>query len=84
MSVDEALESFRSFGNLVFAKERLFHERTLLYFPRAKYSTKRVRKAFLGIIRESMNKHRREEVENYQIETEPFAMPKYSDQCCHT
>ncbi|KIX05752.1 uncharacterized protein Z518_03724 [Rhinocladiella mackenziei CBS 650.93] len=84
MSVEEAIEKFRYFGDSVFAKERLFHERRILYFPRAKYSTRRTRKAFLEIIRESMKKHGGGEVENYEVETEPFAMHKNCDQFCHT
>lgn len=83
MSVDEAIEAFRSFGDSVFAKERLFHERRLLYFPRAKYSTKRTKKAFLKIIHDGMRKHSEGELENYQVEKEPFAMPRYSDHQCH-
>jgi hypothetical protein len=50
MSVDEALRQYTEFGNAVFGKARWWHERSIFYWPRAKYSTRRARGAIVDII----------------------------------
>ncbi|KAI1802871.1 FabD/lysophospholipase-like protein [Daldinia bambusicola] len=56
MTVDEALEQYESFGKSVFGKARRWHERSIIAFPRAKYSSKKVMSAFQNIIQKSMGK----------------------------
>ncbi|KAK2780857.1 hypothetical protein FQN53_000924 [Emmonsiellopsis sp. PD_33] len=50
MTVDEALDHYRTFGNQVFGKARWWHERSILYCPRAKFSSKRARIAIKKVI----------------------------------
>ncbi|PGH12740.1 hypothetical protein AJ79_04101 [Helicocarpus griseus UAMH5409] len=50
MTVDEALDHYHTFGNMVFGKPRLGHERSFFYLPRSKYSSKRVREAIITVI----------------------------------
>lgn len=54
MSVDDALAQYTQFGNEVFGKARWWHERSILWYPRAKYPTRKVRAAFQRIIMERL------------------------------
>ncbi|KAI9775008.1 MAG: hypothetical protein M1839_001608 [Geoglossum umbratile] len=76
MSVQEALEEYKDFGNEVFGSPRWRHERSLLWLPRSKYATRNVRGAILKVIENSL---RREDpkVRQWQAETERFLSPDY-------
>jgi hypothetical protein len=50
MSVDEALTKYVEFGTSVFGRARWFSERSVLYFPRAKYSSHRTMEAIVDVI----------------------------------
>ncbi|CCT67855.1 uncharacterized protein FFUJ_14606 [Fusarium fujikuroi IMI 58289] len=50
MSVDQALDTYKSFGNDIFGKPRLFHERSYCYYPRANFSSRKTHEAFQEII----------------------------------
>ena len=50
MSTDEALATYVAFGNAVFGKARWWHERSLLWLPRAKYPSRKIRQAILTVI----------------------------------
>ncbi|RGP60191.1 calcium-independent phospholipase a2-gamma [Fusarium sporotrichioides] len=50
LSVDQALDTYKSFGNAVFGKPRWFHERSILWYPRAKFSCRKTRAAFQDAI----------------------------------
>ncbi|VUC32771.1 unnamed protein product [Clonostachys rosea] len=54
MSVDEALEQYEDFGNEVFGKARWWHERSLFWYPRAKYSSRKTREAFQKVVLKSL------------------------------
>lgn len=84
MSVREALAAYEHFGNSVFAHGRWFHERTLLYLGRAKYSTRLVRRTLLEIIQEAMKKFHLKPVIAIDAENEKLALPKGREQQCHT
>ncbi|KAI1774593.1 acyl transferase/acyl hydrolase/lysophospholipase [Hypoxylon cercidicola] len=68
MSVDEALKQYTVFGNEIFGRPRWWHERTVpLWYPRAKYSTRKTREAFKKIIKDSLKMGN-----NGQPDVEPF------------
>jgi len=54
MSVDDALAQYAEFGNSVFGKARWWHERSKLWYPRAKYPSRKVRAAIQRIIFERL------------------------------
>ncbi|KAK8042944.1 FabD/lysophospholipase-like protein [Apiospora phragmitis] len=54
MSVQQALDSYEKFGNRVFGKPRRSHLRSLLWYPRSKYSTLNVESAFIKLISEQL------------------------------
>ncbi|KAF5972829.1 hypothetical protein FBULB1_8557 [Fusarium bulbicola] len=69
MSVDQAMDTYKSFGNAVFGKPRVFHERRFLY-PRAKFSSRKTRAEYQKIIYEALQ---REKVCFYsEAEVEPL------------
>ena len=77
MSLEEALQAYAAFGTSVFGQGRWFHERSVLFLPRSKYATRKVRKAILAVIRNKLNKDRNEPLVDYKIETEPLKSPDY-------
>lgn len=68
MSVDQALDTYKSFGNAVFGKPRRFHELSLSYWPRAKYSCRQTREAYKKIIYDTLQLER--ECDPSEVETE--------------
>ncbi|CAG9997027.1 unnamed protein product [Clonostachys byssicola] len=54
MSVDQALDQYKAFGNDIFGKPRWWHERSLFWFPRAKYSSRKTREAFQKVVLERL------------------------------
>ncbi|KAI1063832.1 hypothetical protein LB506_005398 [Fusarium annulatum] len=58
MSVDQALDTYKSFGNAVFGKPRRFHELSFPYWPRAKYSCRQTREAYQKIIYDTLQRER--------------------------
>ncbi|KAG8668259.1 hypothetical protein FPOAC1_007637 [Fusarium poae] len=56
LSVDEALDTYKAFGNAVFGKPRRFHERSILWWPRAKYSCRKTRAAFQDAIHKALKR----------------------------
>ncbi|KAI9766129.1 MAG: hypothetical protein M1839_005024 [Geoglossum umbratile] len=76
MSVGEALEEYKDFGNAVFGSPRWCHEKSLLWLPRSKYATRKLRGALLKVIGNSL---RREDpgVRQWRAETERFLSPDY-------
>ena len=82
MSVEEGLQAFISFGTSVFGHSRWFHERSVLFLPRSKYATRRVRRAILTVIRDKLNKSRHQPLVDYRIETEPLESPDYMCRTC--
>ncbi|KAI0384264.1 acyl transferase/acyl hydrolase/lysophospholipase [Hypomontagnella monticulosa] len=77
MTVEEALSQYKEFGNAVFGKARWWNERSLppLWFPRAKYASKKARAAFKKIIYNKMVKENRK-LFPYHIDTVPFKYRK--------
>ncbi|KAI0161746.1 FabD/lysophospholipase-like protein [Hypoxylon sp. FL1284] len=72
MSVDEALKQYSVFGNDIFGRPRWWHGQSVpLWWPRAKYSTRKTREAFKRIITNSKQRGN-----NEQPNMEPF---KYRD-----
>jgi hypothetical protein len=67
MSVDQAIDSFMDFGNRVFGQPRVFHEKSTLFLPRAKYSAAKAREAFKTIIENSTASD-----SNFSADTEIF------------
>ncbi|KAM0491744.1 hypothetical protein ACHAP8_010373 [Fusarium lateritium] len=57
LSVDEALDTYKSFGNAVFGRPRWFHERSLLWYPRAKFSCRKTRAAFQEAIIKALERN---------------------------
>lgn len=53
MSTTKALETYSSFGQSVFGKARWFHERSWLWYGRAKYPSQNVKKTLVDIIQKS-------------------------------
>ncbi|KAF5626091.1 calcium-independent phospholipase A2-gamma [Fusarium sp. NRRL 52700] len=58
MSVDQALDTYKSFGNAVFGKPRVFHERSYRYYPRAKFSSRKTHEEFQKIIYEALQREK--------------------------
>ncbi|KAF4458112.1 Calcium-independent phospholipase A2-gamma [Fusarium austroafricanum] len=58
MSVDQAMDAYKDFGNAVFGKPRWFHERSILYYPRAKFSCRKTREAFQMVVLQSLQRER--------------------------
>ncbi|KAM0199319.1 hypothetical protein ACHAPQ_011244 [Fusarium lateritium] len=58
MSVDQALDTYKAFGNAVFGKPRWFHERSFLWYPRAKFSCRTTRAAFQDVIYQTLRRER--------------------------
>lgn len=77
MSVEEAQQAYVTFGTSVFGHSRWFHERSVLFFPRSKYATRKLRKAILAVIREKLNKDRTQPLVDYKIEHEPLESPEH-------
>lgn len=55
-SVDEALDTYKSFGNAVFGKPRWFHVRSILWYPRTKFSCRKTREAFQDAIKKALER----------------------------
>ncbi|EKJ69740.1 hypothetical protein FPSE_10056 [Fusarium pseudograminearum CS3096] len=55
-SVDEALDTYKSFGNAVFGKPRWFHVRSILWYPRTKFSCRKTREAFQDAIKKALKR----------------------------
>ncbi|KAF4342803.1 calcium-independent phospholipase A2-gamma [Fusarium beomiforme] len=70
MSVDQALDAYKDFGNAVFGKPRWFHERSILWYPRAKFSCRKTREAFQLIIYRCLQRER--ECFPSEADTEPL------------
>ncbi|KAF5250911.1 hypothetical protein FANTH_3965 [Fusarium anthophilum] len=68
MSVDQALDTYKSFGNAVFGKPRQFHELSYSYWPRAKYSCRQTREAYKEIIFNALQLEK--ECDPSEVETE--------------
>jgi hypothetical protein len=77
MSVEEAQQAYTVFGTSVFGHSRWFHERSVLFYPRSKYATRKLRKAILAVIRDKLNKGRTQPLVDYKIEHEPLESPDY-------
>jgi hypothetical protein len=77
MSVEEAQQAYRVFGTSVFGHGRWFHERSALFCPRSKYATRKVKRAMLAIIRDSLNKGRTQPLVDYRIVHESLESPEY-------
>ncbi|KAI0106932.1 FabD/lysophospholipase-like protein [Daldinia grandis] len=75
MPVDEALRQYKMFGDNVFGKARWWHARSGLWFPRAKYPSKKARNAFKQIIHDKITEHD-ETLPYYQAEMELFKYRK--------
>ncbi|KAF4477200.1 Calcium-independent phospholipase A2-gamma [Fusarium agapanthi] len=58
MSVDQALDTYKSFGNAVFGKPRVFHERSWRYYPRAKFSSRKTHGEFQKLIYEALQREK--------------------------
>lgn len=71
MSTTEAVSQYTRFGNTVFGKARWFHERSFLFFPRAKFATRKVEEAILDVINQKLKKHN-SEVKAWKPRQEPF------------
>ncbi|KAM0491100.1 hypothetical protein ACHAQF_009232 [Verticillium nonalfalfae] len=71
LSVDNALKQYLEFGNEVFGKPRLWHERSWAWYPRAKYATRRVRGAFQQMIYRNLPGDH-EPMTETRAKTEPF------------
>ncbi|KAF5563172.1 calcium-independent phospholipase A2-gamma [Fusarium napiforme] len=56
MSVDEALDTYKAFGNAVFGKPRWFHERSFLWYPRAKFSCRKTRAVFQEVVYQTLRR----------------------------
>jgi hypothetical protein len=80
MSIDEALGQYVEFGNGVFGKARWWHERSTLWYPRAKYPSRKARGAFQRIIHAKLEQ-RDPSVTRYKAEAEPFG---YKDESTRT
>jgi hypothetical protein len=72
MSVEEAKQAYITFGTTVFGRGRWFHERSILFFPRSKYSRRKVKRAILTVIRDKLNQGRTQPLVDYIIEHEPL------------
>jgi hypothetical protein len=72
MSVEEAQQAYITFGTSVFGHGRWFHERSILFFPRSKYSRRKVKRAILTVIRDKLNQGRTQPLVDYIIEHEPL------------
>lgn len=77
MSVEEAQQAYTVFGTSVFGRDRWFHERSLLFYPRSKYATRKVRKAILAVIRDKLNKGKLQPLVDYEIEHAPLASDEH-------
>jgi hypothetical protein len=58
MSVDEALAQYSTFGNDVFGNARVWHERSLCWWPRAKFASTQTKGAFSRIIHAKISQTR--------------------------
>lgn len=70
LSVDQALDTYKAFGNAVFGKPRWFHERSFLWYPRAKFSCRKTRAAFQEVVYQTLRKER--DCFPSEAETEPL------------
>lgn len=70
LPVKDALEEYKGFGTSVFGNSRWFHERSILYYPRSKYASTKVRKAILTVIRNKLDKDAGQPRTDYQIANE--------------
>lgn len=80
MSTDEALSKYVTFGNAVFGQARWWHERSILWFPRAKYPLRKIRSAILTIIYERLKQQDSKMTDQRAYEkakSEPFESPDY-------
>ncbi|KAF4461326.1 Calcium-independent phospholipase A2-gamma [Fusarium albosuccineum] len=68
MSVDEALDEYTKFGNAVFGKPRWFHERSVMWYPRAKFSCRKTREAFKMVVYRSLRRERECNIGDVEIE----------------
>ncbi|KAH6970848.1 acyl transferase/acyl hydrolase/lysophospholipase [Ilyonectria sp. MPI-CAGE-AT-0026] len=79
MTVDEALDQYAEFGNKVFGKPRWFHERSLLWYPRAKFSCRKTRDAFKSVVYRSIVSQR-DNIQDYEASAAASAEPfKYRE-----
>ncbi|KAF5648464.1 calcium-independent phospholipase A2-gamma [Fusarium tjaetaba] len=56
MSVDEALDTYKAFGNAVCGKPRWFHERSFLWYPRAKFSYRKTQAVFQEVVYQTLRR----------------------------
>jgi hypothetical protein len=70
MSVDQALDTYKAFGNAVFGKPRWFHERSFLWYPRAKFSCRKTRAVFQEVVYQTLRRER--DCLPSEAETEPL------------
>lgn len=71
MTVNDALRQYKEFGNEIFGKARWWNERSLFWFPRAKYSSTKTRTIFPQIISEKMIRDGLK-ISEYYMSIEPF------------
>jgi len=50
MSIDEALDQYLVVGNQVFGHPRIWHERSILFCPRAKFASRKMKAAIVQVI----------------------------------
>lgn len=74
MTVDEALDQYAEFGNEVFGKPRWFHERSLLWYPRAKFSCRKTRDAFKSVVYRSIISQR-DNIQDWEASAAASAEP---------
>lgn len=80
MSTEDALEKYTAFGNAVFGQARRWHERSILWFPRAKFSSRKTRNAILTVIYDRLKQQDprlTDEKANEKAKYEPFESPDY-------
>jgi hypothetical protein len=71
MSVEEALANYLTFGRSVFGQARWWHERSILYFPRAKYPSRKIRGALVEVIYNKL-KQNDDKMTPWRAKHEPF------------
>src|SRR3954464_12943864 len=82
MSVEECVQAYTTFATSVFGRSRWFHERSVLFLPRSKYATRKLRRAVLTVIRDKLNKTGKQPLVDYRIEIEPLQSPDYMCRTC--
>jgi hypothetical protein len=80
MTIAEAMSQYTWIGNHVFANPRWFHTRSLLWWPRPKYATAKMRQAVLEVIESGL---RDQSLTNYDVETTLFMFATRYKKRCH-